>query len=228
MATTESWNGGRRLVSSSAWLQIPDINEAIDSVKAVIPVNSKAERDGLGVLAPGGVLPDGTTVVRVDLGGALQVFLDGVWRDPHGVPEKMWRLLEGNGNSQAVDAGVWTTVTNWIHSPGTPEPTESGIPYAAGSITIPKTGRWRFSLSIPIEETATTGRMAVMLRLSAGRNFESGGPVSPYATAQLDKVIPLTAGTTVTAQFRHTSGTQKLIHNNPSLQWWEMEYLGQA
>lgn len=80
MATT--WNGNHTPVEDDMWNLVTDMRKQAVLNNRVIPVYSKSERDGLASVAPDGVVPEGTVVLRVDQvnkGAIFDVFADGKW-----------------------------------------------------------------------------------------------------------------------------------------------------
>lgn len=81
MSTT--WNGNSTPAQDDMWNLVEDMRKQAILNNRVIPVYSKAERDGLSAAAPDGVIPDGTVVVRMDQvakGAVFDVFADGSWK----------------------------------------------------------------------------------------------------------------------------------------------------
>lgn len=77
MTAVTRWNKSKSPASSDGWNLTPDIGNAMDSVNAVIPVASQAERDDLA--PPSGKYP-GMTVVRLDvIGEPLEVYNGTGW-----------------------------------------------------------------------------------------------------------------------------------------------------
>lgn len=82
MSTT--WNDNYTPAQDDMWNLVPDMRKQAILNNRVIPVYSKAERDGLATSAPDGVIPDGTIVVRLDhanKGAVFDVFSSGSWKD---------------------------------------------------------------------------------------------------------------------------------------------------
>lgn len=81
MSTT--WNGNYTPAQDDMWNLVEDMRKHAILNNRVIPVYSKAERDGLSDAAPDGVIPDGTVVLRMDQtnkGAVFDVFADGSWK----------------------------------------------------------------------------------------------------------------------------------------------------
>ncbi|WP_443346031.1 hypothetical protein [Arthrobacter rhombi] len=65
------------------WNLVADMRKHAVLNNRIIPVYSKSERDGLSSAAPGGVVPEGTVVLRMDQvakGAVFDVFADGKWQ----------------------------------------------------------------------------------------------------------------------------------------------------
>lgn len=80
MSTT--WNGNYTPAQDDMWNLIEDMRKHAILNNRVIPVFSKAERDGLTDSAPDGIIPDGTVVVRMDQankGAVFDVYANGKW-----------------------------------------------------------------------------------------------------------------------------------------------------
>lgn len=65
--TAQTWNKITTAVGSDGWNPVLHMKGVADTADVLVHVSSEAERDGLAALAPGGVLPIPTTVVRTDL-----------------------------------------------------------------------------------------------------------------------------------------------------------------
>lgn len=147
-----------------------------------------------------------------------------------GGPQRMYRLLEASGEQRNIPRETWTTILNWTAAKGSPAPADSGIGYSAGSFIIPKTGRWRMSLSAAMGDHTGVDldRMDVRLRVSDGQAATARGQVNVFASVNLSKTFVLKANDTVTAETQHYSGTTKGLHFDPASQWWDAEYVGPA
>lgn len=77
MAST--WNGNVVPTENDFWNLVSDMRTQAIYNNRLVPVWSVSERNGLATAAPSGVIPEGTVAVRMDRGGALDVFVDSGW-----------------------------------------------------------------------------------------------------------------------------------------------------
>lgn len=78
----ETWNGNYVPDGGDAWDIIGDLRKMALQNNRIIPVYAKAERDGLVVDAPGGQIPEGTVVLRLDQsahGPVFDIYTGDAW-----------------------------------------------------------------------------------------------------------------------------------------------------
>jgi len=75
--TTTGWNGPTLPTSGDGWNLITHLTNALNTAGLIIPIASEAQRSGLAALAPGGVLPIPTTIIRTDVTGSPMEIWDG-------------------------------------------------------------------------------------------------------------------------------------------------------
>lgn len=78
----DTWNGNYVPSATDQWNLIADFTKHAQLNNRVIPVDSASERDALKSAAPGGVVPDGTVVLRLDqstLEPIFDVCVAGAW-----------------------------------------------------------------------------------------------------------------------------------------------------
>lgn len=105
----ETWNGNYVPAGADPWNLVEDMRKNAVQNNRVIPVFSKSERDDLSTNAPGGAIPEGTVVLRLDQSSKGPVF----------------DIYAGNG-WVAGDSG-WQDLTSrlrngWLASSGTAPP----------------------------------------------------------------------------------------------------------
>lgn len=138
--STSTWNGVTVPTAGDPWQLITDLKNAFDSADMVIPVSSQTVRDGLAALAPGGVLPVPTTVMRTDLAGyPLEVWNGSSWL------RKGVQSASFNRNA-GTDATFTTANTGLV----------------SGTITGAPAGTWRIEALIGLYGSASAvGRVFV-------------------------------------------------------------------
>lgn len=77
--TAQTANKATVPTGSDGWKITDHIKQAIETARTVVPVANKAERDGLAALFPGGVIPVGTTVCRLDRKSSLEPWNGSNW-----------------------------------------------------------------------------------------------------------------------------------------------------
>lgn len=126
------WNKTRARVNSDAYNDAADCQAEMDSILSIIQVATQSERDGLAALAPGGTLPNGTTVARTDLPGTpLQT-----WDGSHWWPEQLqplqvsgWSIV---GTIDVLAMGTYKRVIATLHI----NRTGGAFSTTAGSYTV--------------------------------------------------------------------------------------------
>ena len=93
-------------VGSDGWNPVAHIKQVSESMRVVIPVNTKAERDALSTLFPGGIIPVGTTACRLDRKASLEPWNGSAW-----VPGPLGQL------ASVTSAGI-----NTVSKPASPNP----------------------------------------------------------------------------------------------------------
>jgi hypothetical protein len=111
-ATT--WNGVTVPTASDVWALIADMTKGFNTANLVIPVANQTARDGLAALAPGGVLPVGTVVIRNDLAGEPFEKWDGsVWNRSG---TQTWIFNRGAGSDSTFTSANTGLVSGTITS----------------------------------------------------------------------------------------------------------------
>lgn len=94
------YNGVEVFTNGDSYNLADDVAHAFSTANVLIAVSSLAQRNGLAAIAPDGILPPGTTVVRKDITGFPLETWDGVvWRP------RSWTFAE-YGNSALVNSPV--------------------------------------------------------------------------------------------------------------------------
>jgi hypothetical protein len=98
MTGQTTWNKATVEAGTDPWNFVPDNKKAIESAGLVFGVASDTERSGLAALAPGGVLPVPTTIVRTDVTGYPMETWDGT----------TWNRRPVITSGTATTDGFWT------------------------------------------------------------------------------------------------------------------------
>lgn len=133
MSTT--WNGNYTPAQDDMWNLVADMRKQAILNNRVIPVYSTSERDGLASLAPDGIIPDGTVVVRMDQttkGAMFDVFVDGDW-----VVGDTGILTSG----VTITAGAYATVDSYSVTRTGPQVTARiDFTFTGDDMTVPESG----------------------------------------------------------------------------------------
>lgn len=144
-------NGGIVPVGSDPYALTGDLAALTDSMNVNITVANQAERDAL-------TPHEGMTVVRLDLNGIIEVYINGAW--------------SGSGATAIATFGTgWTPLTS-SHQPRIYR--SGGIVFLVGGVTQESTGSISNILTVPTQfRPSTTGTMFVGSGVTnAGRSFE--------------------------------------------------------
>ena len=188
--TTTGWNGPTLPTSGDGWNLINHIQTALNTANLNITVSSQVQRDGLAALAPGGVLPVGTTVIRSDLTG---------------LPEEVWT------GSSWVRKGLQTAIFNrGSGSDATFTTANTGL--VSGTIVGAPHGLWRVEALIGLYgSTSAVGRTYVMVEgTQYKRRQDLTGTPSTYYVCKHDFMFTGT-DLDITAGYDVVSGTAAVM-----------------
>lgn len=140
-------NGGKSIANSEDYDLANDVTEIVDSLNVNAPISSVEERNAL-------VPYEGMTIVRLDLAGTIEVYINGAW--------------VGSGSTAITTFGTgWTPLTS-SHAPRLYR--SGGIVFLVGGVTLATGGQYSHLLTVPLAfRPSTTGTVFV------GSGVNSGG-----------------------------------------------------
>lgn len=140
-------NGGKSIANSEDYDLANDVTEIVDSLNVNAPISSLEQRNAL-------VPFEGMTIVRTDLKGIIEVYIDGAWT--------------GSGSTAITTYGTgWTPLTGG-HAPRLYR--SGGIVFLVGGITLGSGGQYSHLLTVP-----TAFRPSTTSTVFVGSGVNSGG-----------------------------------------------------
>lgn len=143
------FNGVEVFTNGDPYDLAADNAHAFETANINIPVASEAQRDGLAAIAPGGVLPVGTNVIRTDITGCPSETWDGTAWHPARGTLILGHMGKTDGNQ--VISGTTAVAFNG------PQILRGGVVFsdAQESLLIPHTGLYRVSIGARFGGTGT-------------------------------------------------------------------------
>lgn len=218
MANT--WNGNYVPTEGDFWKLVDDLRKHANQNNRIIPVNSLEERTALAAAAPGGVIPPGTVVIRLDLGGVLDRFVDGKWIDGRPV----FRSLTISGEL-SLPQSDWLTIWNMEFGSGD-DP--HGIAFQGGVGTIQRDGRYeaKGQISFPAAVGGTRGVNFLINGTKLNRTLYPGLSGGTYQTLLATWEGRLKAGDTIELQGFQNLNPWMTLNPDPDLTRWTITKTG--
>lgn len=173
-------NGGKSIANSEDYDLANDVTEIVDSLNVNAPIASQAARDALTPF-------EGMTIVRLDLGGIIEVYINGAWT--------------GSGSTAITTFGTgWTPLTGG-HAPRLYR--AGGVVFLVGGLILGSNGNVSNMLTVPaafrpsttstifVGSGVSSNGMAYELALAAGVLSVQPGYVSGSIVAWA--AVPVTA-----------------------------------
>ena len=217
------FNGVEVFTNSDTYDLADDVAEAFKTANLLIRVGSTGQRDLLETIAPGGVLPDGTTVVRTDIAGCPSETWDGTKWHPSRGTLILGHMGKTDGNQ--VISGTTAVAFNGA------QVLRGGVTFsdAQESLLIPNTGLYRVTVGARFGGSGTGMCIAEVWK---NANVNTGLQTRGYKDAagepfpSVSGTIQLTAGDNL---FVVVYGPAQYVYgaNGYNGTFLEVEYVGQ-